>query len=150
GAYTPSLGLVVHATDNAMVYASYIEGLSKGDVAPDTASNAGEMFSPYRSRQYEVGFKVDYGSLNATVSAFQLTRPSGQLNAGVFGVDGRQRNRGLELAVQGEVSQGLRVLAGATWLDAELTRSADPLVRGNRPVGVPRLHAALGVEWDAP
>lgn len=149
-ALTPSLGLIVRTSENTMVYASYIEGLSKGDVAPQSALNAGEMFAPYKSKQYELGFKVDYQGLNAAISLFQLTKPSGYLNAGVFGIDGEQRNRGVELSLQGQPLRNLRVLAGMTFLDAKLTQTSDPALQGNRPVGVPAWHATLGLEWDTP
>ncbi|MBO9356061.1 TonB-dependent siderophore receptor [Bordetella petrii] len=149
-AWTPSVGLILRPTASTMVYGSYIEGLSKGDVAPQTASNAGEMLAPYKSKQYEVGIKADWETVRATLSAFQITKPSGYLNDGVFGVNGKQRNRGIELSIQGEPARGLRLLGGITWLDATLVRTADPAIQGNRPVGVPRWHATLGAEWDLP
>lgn len=149
-ALTPSVGLIFRPTDNTMVYGSYIEGLSKGDVAPSTALNAGETFAPYKTKQYELGFKADIGNLNAGVSLFQITKPSGQLESNVFDVNAEQRNRGLELTLQGQVTQGLRVFSGATFLDAELTKTNNQATKGNRPVGVPRFQANLGLEWDVP
>ncbi|QLF93324.1 TonB-dependent receptor [Pseudomonas sp. ABC1] len=149
-ALTPSAGLIFRPTPNTMLYASYIEGLSKGDVAPSTASNAGETLAPYESEQYEVGFKVDYRNLNASISAFQITKPSGQLDGTVYRAGAEQRNRGIELNVQGEASAGLRLLSGVTLLDAELTRTGNTANEGNQAVGAPRLQAKLGVEWDTP
>jgi len=149
-AWTPAVGVIFRPTPSTMVYGSYIEGLSRGDVAPQSASNAGEMMAPYKSRQYELGFKADFDTLLATVSLFQVTKPSSFVSNGVFGVNGRQRNRGVELGLQGEPARGVRLLGGITWLDAELTRTSDPAIRGNQPVGVPRWHATLGAEWDLP
>lgn len=149
-AITPSLGLVLRPSTHTMVYASYIEGLSKGDTAPTTAINAGQTFAPYKSRQYEVGFKVDYGRVNATVSAFQIAKPSGQLLNGYYDADAEQRNRGLELSVQGEAAKGVRLVGGVMLLDPKLTRTSNPATVGNRPVGAPRLQASLGAEWDTP
>src|SRR5690606_22883998 len=48
-AWTPAVGVIFRPTASTMVYGSYIEGLSRGDVAPQTASNAGEMMAPYKS-----------------------------------------------------------------------------------------------------
>ncbi len=57
---TPAVAFLVKATDRASVYANYIEGLSQGAMAPNTAENAGEVFAPYRTKQKEVGVrKVD-------------------------------------------------------------------------------------------
>lgn len=149
-AWTPALGAIYRTTASTMLYASYIEGLSRGDVAPQTASNAGEMLAPYKSKQYELGFKADFDTVLATASLFQITKPSAFVENGVFGQGGEQRNRGLELGLQGSPAKGIRLHGGITWLDAALTRTSDPSLQGKQPVGVPRWHTTLGAEWDPP
>ena len=149
-AVTPLVGLVVKPWQNVSFYANHIEGLSKGDIAPPTASNAGEVFAPYKAKQYEIGVKIDHGRLVTTLSAFQIKKPSGQLTANVFAVDGEQRNRGLELNAFGEAARGVRVLGGATLLDAQLTKTNSAATLGKTPVGVPSVQANLGAEWDMP
>ena len=149
-ATTPLAGLLVKPWSNVSLYANYIEGLSKGDVAPATASNAGQVFKPYRAKQKEVGIKVDLDSAMLTLSAFEITKPSGQLTGNVYGADSEQRNRGLELNLSGEPLRGLRLLGGVTLLDAELTRTNNRATLGNQPVGVPRVMANLSAEWDTP
>lgn len=147
-ATTPLIGLVVKPRHDVSLYANYIEGLSKGDVAPSTASNAGEVLAPYRSRQGELGVKIDHGALTTTASIFQITKPSGQTTGTVFAADAEQRNRGLELNIVGEAVPTLRLLGGVTWLDATITKSGNAAALGRTPVGVPRLQANLGAEWD--
>lgn len=149
-ATTPLFGVVIKPWEHVSLYYNYIEGLSKGDVAPATASNSGEIFAPYISRQQEVGLKVDYGTFTSTLSLFQIKKPSGELAAGVYSVQGEQRNRGLELNMFGEVAEGTRLLGGVTLLDAELTKTGTPANRGNKPVGVPEVQANLWAEWDLP
>ena len=149
-ATTPLFGVVVKPWEHVSLYYNYIEGLSKGDAAPAAASNAGEIFAPYISRQQEVGLKVDYGTFTSSLSLFQIKKPSGELASGVYSVQGEQRNRGLELNIFGEVAQGTRLLGGVTLLDAELTKSATVANRGNKPVGVPEVQANLWAEWDLP
>jgi iron complex outermembrane receptor protein len=68
----------------------------------------------------------------------------------VYGIYGKRRHRGAELMVFGEPTRGLRLLGGATLLDTEQLNTADGLTDGNRAVGVPRLQANAGVEWDVP
>ncbi|CAO3405708.1 TonB-dependent siderophore receptor [Azospirillum largimobile] len=147
---TPMAALVLKPRESVTVYANYIEGLSKGDVAPTTAVNAGEALSPYVAKQYEAGVKLDFGQLGAAASLFQITKPSGQLTGNVYSAGGEQRNRGLELSVFGEVAPSVRLLAGVTFIDAELTRTNSAATRGNRPVGVPKMLANLSAEWDTP
>lgn len=150
-ATTPMAGVLFKPLDNVSLYYNYIEGLSKGDIAPATASNSGEAFAPYESKQHEVGVKVDYGMLGGTLAAFQIEKPSGELGAnGVFSVQGEQRNRGVELSVFGEVARGTRLLGGVTLFDGELTDTANAANRGNDPVGVPEVQANVWAEWDTP
>ena len=149
GRTTPLYGAVIKPWDHVSFYYNYIEGLSKGDIAPSTASNAGEIFAPYVSRQHELGVKADYGTFTSTLSLFQITKPSGELASGVFAVQGEQRNRGLELNVFGEVAPGTRLLGGVTLLDAQLSKTSVAGNRGNKPVGVPEVQANLWAERDA-
>lgn len=150
GATTPLVGLVLRPLQNVSLYANYVEGLSRGDVAPTTASNAGETFAPYRTKQYEAGVKVEYGKFGATLAGFQITKPSGELSGGVFSVSGEQRVRGLELSLYGEVTPQLRLLGGLTLLDGKLTKTAVAANRGNTPIGVAPVQLNLGAEWDVP
>ncbi|EHP38423.1 ferric siderophore receptor protein [Cupriavidus basilensis OR16] len=149
GAWTPMAGLVAKPWQHVSLYANRTEGLSKGDTAPGSASNAGEVFAPYKSRQFELGVKVEQGGMMASVSAFQITKASGQMSGTRFAADGEQRNRGLEFGLYGEVVAGVRLLASATVLDARIVRSSNPESAGKTAVGAPALQANLGAEWDA-
>jgi iron complex outermembrane receptor protein len=153
-AFTPLVGLVVKPWENVSLYANYVEGLSIGDTAPTTAVNAGETLAPYRSRQIEIGTKIDLGRLAVTVSAFQIEKPFGQLETRgsdlVFVEGGEQRNRGLEFNVFGEVTPGVRLLGGLTLLESKLTKTNSAATLGNTPIGVPSVQFNLGAEWDTP
>ncbi|OPA91059.1 energy transducer TonB [Pseudomonas fluorescens] len=150
-ATTPLLGVVVKPWDDVSLYYNYVEGLSKGDIAPGTASNAGETFAPYESKQHELGVKYEHGTFMTSVALFQIEKPSGELGAnGVYSVQAEQRNRGVELSVYGEVAPGTRLMGGVTFLDGELTKSATAANRGNKPVGVPDIQANLWAEYDTP
>jgi iron complex outermembrane receptor protein len=151
-ATTPLAGVVFKLRPHLSLYASYIEGLSRGDTAPVSAAiaNPGEVLAPYRSKQKEIGVKLEQGSLLATLGLFELTKPSAALAAdNVFGVNGQQRNRGIEASVAGEAAHGLRLLGGVTAVDAVLNKSATPGLAGRKAIGVPRWQANLGAEWDA-
>lgn len=149
-AVTPMLGVVFKPVGHVALYANRIEGLSKGDTAPNTAANGGEVFSPYKARQQEIGVKVDHGRLMTTLSAFQITRPSGLMIGNYFSVAGEQRNRGVELSTYGALADGLRLYGGVTWIEARLTKTASPATAGNTAVGVPAVQLALNAEWDVP
>ncbi|MBK3468500.1 TonB-dependent receptor [Pseudomonas sp. MF6776] len=150
-ATTPLVGVVVKPWEDVSLYYNYVEGLSKGDIAPGTAANAGETFAPYESKQHELGVKYEHGTFMTTLALFQIEKPSGEVGANnVFSVQAEQRNRGVELSVFGEVAPGTRLMGGVTFLDGELTDSATAANRGNKPVGVPDIQANLWAEWDTP
>ena len=150
-ATTPLVGVVVKPWEDVSLYYNYVEGLSKGDIAPGTAANAGETFAPYESKQHELGVKYEHGTFMTTLALFQIEKPSGEIGLGnVFSVQAEQRNRGIELSLFGEVAPGTRLMGGVTVLDGKLTDSATAANRGNKPVGVPDVQANLWAEWDTP
>lgn len=148
---SPFAGVAVNVTDQVTVYANMIEGLAQGPTSPNTTLNPNQTFPPFVSEQYEIGGKVDLGSFGFGAALFQTEQPSAYTNAAnVFVVDGEQRNRGLELTMFGEPAEGVRLLGGVTFLDAELTSTALGANDGNSAVGVPDYLVNLTGEWDLP
>lgn len=154
-AVTPVFAIVYKPIEQISLYANYAEALLPGQIAPAVSGgvpvvNAGEALAPFRGEQVEVGIKYDVGRFGGSVSLFQTALPSAFVENGVFAANGEQENRGLEIAFFGEPRDGLRVLGGWTWLDAELTRTAGGALDGNRPIGTPELQGNVNVEWDVP
>jgi iron complex outermembrane receptor protein len=150
-ATTPVVGLVVRPRDNVSLYANYIEGLSRGDVAPQGTSNFGEVLAPYIAKQYEAGIKVDFGRIATTFSAFEISKASGERSAANrFEATAETQVRGLEFNVFGELRPDIRVLGGVSLLDGALTKTAIAANVGNTPIGVPNVQANIGAEWDLP
>ena len=152
GAYTPAFALTISPVERLSLYGNYIQGLSQGATAPAGTVNAGETFAPAKSKQYEIGAKYDFGTFATTLSAFNIERPSAYLDAGSmrYVADGRQRNRGLEFLVQGEVTRSLRLLGGMAYTDGRLTRTQGGVNDGNWAPAVPRFQFNAVVEWDTP
>ncbi|SLM50103.1 putative tonB-dependent receptor protein [Nitrospira japonica] len=148
---TPMLGLVIKPWQHVSLYGNYIEGLQQGPTAPVGSANAGEVFAPFKSNGYEAGVKADFGRIITTLAAFQITQPSAFINpaTNVFSVDGQQRNRGVEFSVFGEVMDGLRLLGGTSYIDAELTKTESGINQGNKATVAPFQLTFYG-EWDLP
>lgn len=151
-AISPLAGIVVRPVENVSVYANFTSGLSKGATAPADTANAGQVFAPYKSKQYEAGIKADWDNVITTVSVFQIDRPNSQTDpvTNIYSFDGEQRNRGLELSAVGEVTRGLRVMGSATFYDAKLRQTAGGVNQGNDAPGVPKRTVNLGADWDLP
>ncbi|VVD93964.1 Ferrichrome receptor FcuA [Pandoraea iniqua] len=151
-AVSPLAGIVVKPLQNVSVYANFTSGLSRGGVAPVGTVNAGQVFPPFKSKQYEAGVKADWGTVTTMVSVFQVQRPNSVTDPAtrVYSFDGEQRNRGIELSAYGEVMKGLRLMASATFYDAKLTKTAGGVNDGNDANGVPKRAFNFGVDWDTP
>ncbi len=150
-ALTPSVALVVKPWwDNVSFYANFIQGLQQGIVVPSTFANAGEIFPPYKSTQYEAGVKIDWGRLTTTMSLFQISQPSILTNVATNTqfLGGEQRNQGLEFNFFGEVTEGFRVLGGVMLLSAVLTKTQGGLTDGWIAPFSPGAQFNLGGEVD--
>ncbi|MEX2333725.1 MAG: TonB-dependent receptor, partial [Pseudohongiella sp.] len=155
GRLTPVFGIVYKTSEQVSLYGNYIEGLVPGEVAPTNSGgspvlNAGEVFEPYQSEQFELGAKYDGGDLGGSVSAFTTSRPSSYVENAVFAPQGEQRNRGVELSLFGTLTQNVRLLGGATWLEAEMVDTQGGQFDGNDAVGAPDTQLNVNLEWDVP
>lgn len=154
-AVTPALGVVYRPAAGVALFANYAESLRPGQIAPAssggvTIENAGEVLDPFRGEQVEAGVKYDAGGYGLTMSAFTLDQPSAIVTDGVFTDDGEQRSRGVELVAYGEPVQGVRLIGGATYLDAELAETEGGANDANRVIGVPEVQANLNLAVDVP
>ncbi len=158
-AVSPVVGLVIKPAEGISLFANRIEGLTQGPTAPidATLTNSGEVFPPAKSKQYEFGGKVRIGALNASLALYQTDQPAGYAlpdpdNLGFqrFGLFGQQRNRGIELGLDGEIADGLRLIAGASLNDAKLQDTGTAALDGNEAPGVPEYLVNANVEWDLP
>lgn len=138
-------------SDPLTLYVSYADSLQQGDTAPATANNAGAILAPYRSRQVEVGSKLAVNKLLLTAALFQIKRPFAYTNAsGDYAIDGDQRNRGLELMADGDLTDRLHLFGGMTWLDPRLLDTASTQTDDKQIVGLPRYAASLFAAYDLP
>lgn len=155
-AVTPAIALLVKPWgDHVSLYANYVQGLSKGDEVTDTkATNYKQIFAPYKTDQKELGVKWDARGFTNTLALFEINKPIlvsiGNSNNPTYTDGGEKRVRGLEWNTFGNLTDGLRLLGGATYTQGTLTKTAYNLNNGKTAVGAPRWQANLGLEWDTP
>lgn len=153
---SPSVGALYRFDSRLSVYGNYIEGLTQGDTAAGAFGapppvNQGEVLPPYVSRQKEIGVKFDSGLLGGSLALFSTSKPRAYVDArNVFAARGEDRHRGVELSLFGVAGAGVRVLGGATWLDARQVSTGSTATDGKRVIGVPTRQANLGLEWSVP
>jgi len=151
-AFSPSIAVLFKPIKNVSIYGNWIQGLQQGATVGPGFANVGETFPPYKATQYEAGIKVDWGKLVTTASLFQISQPSvitdAASNRQLLG--GEQINRGLELNFFGEIVEGLRVLGGAMFLDAQLARTQGGATDGWTAPFSPGTQLNIGAEADMP
>jgi len=151
-ALSPSVALVFKPWQNISLYGNFIQGLQQGTTVGTAFANAGEVFPPFKATQYEVGVKADWGKFTTTASLFQITQPSILTNTvtNTQFLGGEQRNQGLELNVFGEPLPGVRLLGGAMFLNALLTKTQGGATDGWTAPFSPSLQLRASAEWDLP
>ena len=130
---------------NMTTYLTYADSLQQGDTAPAGSSNVNTILAPYRSKQWEVGYKVALGDLNVQADAFRITRPFAYTDSttNVYQVEGEQRNKGVELMMDGQVTRDLSLLGGITYLDPRLFNTSAANTNGKQIVGLPHFAANM-------
>lgn len=151
-AWSPAFAVVHKLNDKTSLYANYMQGLTMGDLVDDTTyANNGEVLSPYKTKQVEVGAKFNTGKFLTTVSAFQMDKADSLVeNRGgrKFLTNGaKSRNRGIEMSIAGEPKAGTRVMGSLMFLDAKY-RKAPTDYQGNSVMGTPRWQAVARLEQD--
>ncbi|AVH69211.1 TonB-dependent siderophore receptor [Nostoc sp. 'Lobaria pulmonaria (5183) cyanobiont'] len=137
-AFSPRVGIVYQPIPPISLYASYARSFT-----PSLFGNSvdGRPFKPGRGTQYEVGVKADLSNrLSATLAFYDLTRTNVSTddpnNLGFSIQTGEQRSRGIEFNIGGEILPGLNVIAGYSYIDAQITKD-NVFPVGNRLNDVP-------------
>lgn len=119
-------------------FAATVRGIEEAGIAPENARNRFEPLPPILARQSELGAKWQpTPALTVLGTLFRIQKPDPGFDA-----DGNYRfmeeveHRGLELSAAGTLGDGLRIVAGASWMRLRLSGSrVDAGLIGPRPVG---------------
>jgi len=149
---SPTGSLIFNPTSNQTAYATFARSLQAGDLAPNGTVNQGESLAPYRSTEYEVGYKATVDEVNVTAAIFRIQRPFANIDYAdnVFEISGEQVNRGLELSAVGEVIQDVTVYGGITFLNARLENTPLASTNDKMFVGAPKVKGNMLVEYRVP
>lgn len=153
---TPSAALLFKPTAAMSLYGSYARSLQYGTKSPflDGSGieivNPNELQPPIEAEQYEVGAKTRLTSgLDLALAVYRIKLPTDYLDptTRVYGRFGEQVSQGVELTAAGNIRPNLAIVAGLGYLDAELSRNADPTLDGNKAAAVAKMTANLFVNY---
>ncbi|PKB21224.1 TonB-dependent siderophore receptor [Janthinobacterium sp. 64] len=145
----PNVSLVYTPLDNVSVYAAYSQGMEHGGTASIYENNANVELSPSRSKQIELGVKMDVTpDFMLAASLFQIRKGLEYVNAENYFVrNGQAQHRGLELSAQGKATANLSLGASVTALNSQQSGTSDVNYDGKRVPNVPAFKAAVHADY---
>lgn len=148
GSVTGRVGLVYQPTDRLSFYTGYATSF----MPQSSLGQNNEVLDPEEGWQIEAGVKAEITDrLSATFSVFQITKTNVAVDVpdeDYARLAGRQRSRGAELDISGEITDGWRVIASLGYVDARVTEDTVESVVGNRLVGVPYWSGSLWTTYE--
>ncbi|MEM6519272.1 MAG: TonB-dependent siderophore receptor, partial [Cyanobacteria bacterium P01_C01_bin.70] len=147
-AFSPRVGIVFKPIENLSFYASYTESF---EPVIGRAEN-GEVFTPERGNQFEVGIKADINNrLSATLAYYQLRRTNvltqDPNNPGFQVQIGEQASDGVELDIAGELLPGWNIIANYAYTDARISEDNE-FPEGRRLPNAPEHAASLWTSYE--
>ena len=143
-------GLVFKPAANGSIYASWgtssnPPGVDAGDGA-DGVANTNASLKPESSRNLELGTKWDLldQRVSLTGAVFRTEKSNARVatagRGSVMVNAGKQRVDGVEIGINGRVTEAWNVFAGYTWLDSDLVKPApaDATSKGNQFPNTPK------------
>jgi iron complex outermembrane receptor protein len=150
GVFSPTVSLIYQPVPKLTAYVTYASSIEPGDQAPTGTVNANQFMAPYEDKEYEVGVKYAVSNdLLLTLDGFHMTRPLAETNAttNIFQVVGTQRNNGVELFAQGNITPELSILGGVTYIDAKLIGTGTAATNDKWVVGVPDVKSDIALDY---
>ncbi|ASU38049.1 TonB-dependent siderophore receptor [Herbaspirillum sp. meg3] len=162
-AISPRLGVVWSPLRDHSFYASYSKnfipsgGADTVGLDTGTTSNVNAL-DPQFSRQVEVGVKSDWfdKKISSTLAIFQLDlynrRTQVASSPDLFVLTGLERNRGIELGVNGQLASNWFIRSGfsvqnARVLESGSCRTCGTNIQGKRSVGVSSANGSLFISY---
>jgi iron complex outermembrane receptor protein len=149
---SPTGSILFKPLSNMTTYFTYASSLQAGDLAPGGTVNSGTSLAPYRSKEYELGYKVTLAKVDFTAALFRIERPFANIDPtdNVFKITGDQINKGLEFSAVGEIYEGLTLYGGVTLLNARLEDTPQATTNDKIYVGAPKVKGNTLLEYQIP
>lgn len=164
--FTYQAGVTFKPAENGSIYASYATSANPVGVdAGDGSEGIGAAYSnldPEESRTFEIGTKWDLLSdrLNLTAAIFRTEKQNAriQLTPTTYSNIGESKVNGLELGLNGKITDKWGISAGYTYLDSEATKNGvscrgatctdQTVFNGNAMPNVPKNSATLWTTYQ--
>ncbi|PSD39310.1 TonB-dependent receptor [Acinetobacter radioresistens] len=165
--FTYQAGITFKPVEYGSIYASYATSANPVGVdAGDGSEGIGAAYSnldPEESQTFEIGTKWDLleNRLNLTAAIFRTEKQNAriQLSPTTYSNIGESKVDGIELGLNGKITDKWDISAGYTYLDSEATKNGvscrgttctdQAVFNGNRMPNVPKNSATLWTNYQA-
>ncbi|WP_257118944.1 TonB-dependent siderophore receptor [Aliarcobacter vitoriensis] len=153
---TPTLSLIYKPFEELTTYATYMEALSSPTiVSSENRVNPNEVLDPLKSKQYEVGVKYSIApDLFLSTALYKIEQDTERTEDGTWDgkivQDGLNIYQGVELMLQGKVTDNFTLMTGGTFMDAKMKKADDHSLNGKYLDEVARKQFKIYAEYDIP
>ncbi len=149
--YSPRIGVVYQPVSNISLYTSYNRSFQPLADSFVLYKNSDDL-SPTKTENVEVGAKWDVNDqLNVTLALFEMSQTNIQnqdpANPNQALLAGEQKTKGVELSLTGQLTDQLSVLAGYSYMDGKIEKSAIGLT-GNHSALTPNNTVNLWLKYQ--
>ncbi len=151
--FSPRVGIVYDYAENLQLYASYSQGFR-----PNAGSDVnGDAFDPETTKSFETGMKFNTSWVDGTVALFKAKKNNmltTDLDAGVSVALGEVESEGVELELNGNITQSAQFNLSYTYTDAKTAKDmVNPdwwvaLPKGSPLLNIPEHSASLTLNQD--
>lgn len=152
--WSPRAGLIFKPVENASIYASYSRTyLPRGGDQLTGLSPTNEALDPEKYQNYELGAKWDIlPTFNVSAAVFQLDRTNVLADVDGDGIQepvGRQRTKGVELAIAGSITKQISMVGAYTYSDGTFLDDVSGTVKAGAILpNMPKHAASLWTRFD--
>jgi len=145
-------GLLYQPTETQSYYVSYGTSFNPS-LEQLTLTNGQQSLDPEKNKAYEMGGKWDLlgGNLSVSSALFQVEKfnARSQISTGVYDLTGDIRVRGFEVGGVGRLTSNWQILAGYTFLDAQIVKASTlDGTQGKVPANTPRNSASVWTTYN--
>jgi iron complex outermembrane receptor protein len=168
---SPSASVMFKPRPDMTIYGTFADSIQAPDVAAANSGNivivnANQALPPYRSKQFEIGYKLRVRRISFSTALFRVERPfanfalgvvnpicgaqSGTLNCEEFRITAQQLNYGVETTVSGRIFPSFMVTGGLSVLSPKLTDTGVAATNNKNFVGMPDYKSNILAEYQLP
>ena len=145
------LGAVYKFTPHIATFANYAESFRPQFAIADKVDS---RLKPEEGKSFEIGAKYENSGFNATLSLFNINKrnvgeTTGTGSDAKLNIVGKQRSRGLEFDLNGQLTDNLSITANYTYTNAKyLENEKFRNAEGKQLSGVPKHQASLFLAYN--